>query len=122
MIEIVNLLEEKNPLFVSVSDLPCLNVRTVIAIKNAYFNSGRDACSTWIPVKRWKSRRENIPYREWIDGIEAFPAGINILRGDRIADPQDEYKILSDDPCLALNVNTRADLSEAELFMKCQDS
>ncbi|MDO9323745.1 MAG: 5-deoxyadenosylcobinamide phosphate nucleotidyltransferase, partial [Methanoregula sp.] len=55
---------------------------------------------------------------EEIHGIKACPAGVNILRGDLITEFQDELQILLDEPRLALNVNTRADLADAEAFLK----
>jgi adenosylcobinamide-phosphate guanylyltransferase len=58
-----------------------------------------------------------MPYREQIGDTEAFPAGVNILRGDHIAEMQDEYALLLDEPRLALNVNTREDLARTEAFL-----
>ena len=63
-----------------------------------------------------------MPYRETIDGIDACPAGINILRGDRIDEVQDECPLLLNDPRLAVNVNTRADLARAEKILKIPPS
>ncbi len=42
----------------------------------------------------------DMPYREQINGIEACPAGVNILRGDLIAQPQDELQVLLTNPAL----------------------
>jgi adenosylcobinamide-phosphate guanylyltransferase len=59
-----------------------------------------------------------MPYREKIHGVTACPAGVNILRGDLIEQPQDELQVLVEEQRLALNVNTRADLEKAEIFLK----
>jgi adenosylcobinamide-phosphate guanylyltransferase len=118
MIDAVRFLEEEGPLFISVSDIPCITADIVSSIRTAYDACGKNALSTWVPAGMVKSCRGGMPYREEIDGVEACPAGINILRGDRIGEVQDEHALLLRNPCLALNVNTRADLAEAEAFMK----
>ncbi|MDD1689174.1 MAG: NTP transferase domain-containing protein [Methanoregula sp.] len=118
MVHAIGILEEEKPLFISVSDIPCITGDTVTSIEEAYGSAGTDALSTWIPASRVKSRRGGMPYREQIHGIEACPAGINILRGDRADKVQEEFSLLLDEPCLALNVNTRADLEEAEIYLQ----
>lgn len=118
MIDAVLFLEEEGPLFVSVSDIPCITAGIVRSIAVAYETCGKDALSAWVPAGMVKSCRGGMPYREEIGGVEACPAGINILHGDKINEVQDEQPLLVRDPCLALNVNTRADLAEAEAFMR----
>jgi adenosylcobinamide-phosphate guanylyltransferase len=118
MVEAVRLIGEEGPLFVSVSDIPCVTAGVVKRIAASYERGGKDALSTWVPASRVHTCRGGMPYRECIDGIDACPAGINILRGDRIGEVQDEQQLLLDEPCLALNVNTRADRAEAEAFMR----
>ncbi|MFZ1898847.1 NTP transferase domain-containing protein [Methanoregula sp.] len=117
MVETVRALEEKHPLFVSVSDIPCIDADIISTIYNAYRESGKDACSTWIPSKTVTSCRGGMTYRTKIRDIEACPTGLNILRGDRIAEIQDELQLVLDDPRLAINVNTRADFSAAGEFL-----
>ena len=58
-----------------------------------------------------------MPYHEQIGGVDACPAGVNILRGRRIGAEQDEFALLLDEPRLALNVNTREDLARTEAFL-----
>jgi hypothetical protein len=41
-------LEEQNPLFTSVSDLPCLQPSTLHRIHELYRKAGKPACSTWV--------------------------------------------------------------------------
>ncbi|MDD4137338.1 MAG: NTP transferase domain-containing protein [Methanoregula sp.] len=120
MIEAVRSMEIEKPLFVSVSDIPCITAGIIRSISGIYEPCGKDALSTWVPAGMVKSCRGGMPYREQIDGVVACPAGINILRGDRIDEVQDEYPLLLREPGLALNVNTRADRTEAEAFMRCR--
>ncbi len=118
MISAVGMLEEEKPLFVSASDLPCITSEIIHTINDAYCNCGKDACSVWVPAKMVASCEEAMPYREEIHGIMACPAGINILRGALIEEPQDEYQLLLKETRLSLNVNSRADLAAAEIFLK----
>ena len=118
MVSAVGMLDEEKPLFVSASDIPCITPDIIHTISDAYRSGGKDACSVWVPATMVTSCREGMPYREEIQGIMACPAGVNILRGALIAQPQDELQLLLEEPRLALNVNTRADLAEAEIFLK----
>ena len=118
MIATVRTLGEDMPLFVCVSDIPCITPDIIHTIEHAYTRSGKDACSTWIPSITADYFNEGVPYRQVIEGIQACPAGVNILRGDLIAKPQDELRILLDEPGLRFNVNTRKDLADAECFLR----
>ena len=113
-------LDDQNPLFICVSDIPCITVKVIRRIADAYDSSGKDACSSWVPADLVQSYGGTISYREKVNGIDACPAGVNILRGDLIAQPQDELQVLLSEPGLALNVNTQADLARAEEFIKRQ--
>ena len=117
MVEAVTALEETLPLFVSVSDIPCITPEILRTIHNRYVDSGKDACSTWVPASLLHINTGEEVCHEQIDNIMACPAGVNILQGDRIKDPQDELQLLLSDPRLAMNVNTRADLMRAEGFI-----
>jgi adenosylcobinamide-phosphate guanylyltransferase len=117
MIYAVRQLEEKQPLIVTVSDIPCITPAVVTAVLRPYENCGKDALSTWVPAYRVKSSRGGMPYHEKIRGIESCPAGINILRGDIIDAVQEEFPLLLDEPRLGLNVNTPEDLARAETFL-----
>ena len=120
MIAAVEFLDELNPLFVCVCDIPCITAKVICQIADAYFKSGKDACSAWVPADLVQSCRGTIFYREQVNGIGACPAGVNILRGDLISQTQEELQVLLTEPGLALNVNTRADLASAEEFIKRQ--
>ena len=118
MIDAVEELDEQESLFICVSDIPGITSDNIRYIWDTYASVGNDALSVWVPANLVKSCRGGMPYREHIHGIEACPAGVNILRADQITEVQSEFALLLDDPGLALNVNTRADLAAAELFLQ----
>jgi adenosylcobinamide-phosphate guanylyltransferase len=118
MVEAVQALDERRPLFVSVSDLPCLDAGSIAAVHDAYGRSGRNACSTWVPVTLVRSCRGGTTCIETIDAIDACPVGLNILRGDRIGREQDELRLVLADPRFAINVNTLVDRDAAETFLR----
>jgi adenosylcobinamide-phosphate guanylyltransferase len=117
MISAVQQLEEKRSLVISVSDIPCITPALIADILRSYDEIGKDALSTWVPAHRVKSCHGGMPYRQQIGGVDACPAGVNILRGDAIDAVQEEFALLLDEPRLALNVNTREDLARAEAFL-----
>jgi adenosylcobinamide-phosphate guanylyltransferase len=118
MISAVKTLDDPHPLFVCVSDIPCITTEIIRNLADAYYISGKDACSAWVPSGLVHACRGGMPYREQVHGVEACPAGINILRGDLIEQTQEELQVLLNEPGLALNVNTQADLALAEDFLK----
>lgn len=118
IIESVRILDISEPFFTSVSDLPFIEADLVQEILCVYRECGKAALSTWIPKSSAMKSGSIIPYVECIGGIEACPAGVNILRGDQIGEPQDEEKLLIDDLRLAYNINTREALGKATLWKK----
>lgn len=118
MVAAVRDLDETGPVIVSVSDIPCITPAVITSVIEAYHDCGKDALSAWVPARLVRSCRGGMPYREQVDGMEACPAGVNLLRADHIGEEQDECRLLLDEPRLALNVNTREDLARAELFLK----
>ncbi|HOX35589.1 MAG TPA: NTP transferase domain-containing protein [Methanoregulaceae archaeon] len=115
MVHAVSELGETNPLFVSVCDIPCLHAGVIGTIHTAYRECGKDACSTWVPLVLVHNQ-EGVRYAGQVDGVAACPAGINILRGDIIRKPQEEYRFLLAEPRLAHNVNSRTDLAYVNAF------
>jgi adenosylcobinamide-phosphate guanylyltransferase len=111
---------EKDPFFTSVSDLPCLTPGIVDEIRSAYEHSGKDACSTWVPKRLCDQSGCRTTCVETIEGEPASPAGINILRGDRIHEEQDELRLLMYHKNLIFNINTREELLHAEDFLRLQ--
>jgi len=120
MVDAVVTLGERQPLFVAVSDLPCLQAGILQTIHTAYNDSGKDACSCWVPLSLVRDRHD-ILYADKVNGVDACPCGVNILRGDRIAEPQDEFRFLLHEPRLAYNVNTRADLEFADTYLRSKE-
>ncbi|MDD5143736.1 NTP transferase domain-containing protein [Methanoregula sp.] len=118
MVQAVRSLEEDGPLFVSVADIPCITEVLVASIRDAYGAAKKDALSTWVPAAAVTSCRESMPYRERIGEVDACPAGINIIRGDLAGDEQDEFRLLLNEPSLALNINTKRDRERAEAFLR----
>jgi adenosylcobinamide-phosphate guanylyltransferase len=117
MVSAARNLEEENPMFISVSDIPCITPEIITTILRSYHDCKKDALSVWVPAYRVKSCRGGMPYHEQINGTDACPAGVNILLGKKINAAQEEFAFLLDEPRLALNVNTREDLARTEAFL-----
>jgi len=118
IVETVEALGETGPVFTCVSDIPCIRPETVTTIRERYLESGKDACSVWVPLSFYDSNGCRASYIEEVDGTEACPAGINILNGSNISEPQDEMRLLVRDRRLAFNINTREELSRVRQFLK----
>jgi len=110
IVEAVTELSVSAPLFTSVADLPCLRPEHVMEIQEAYLSQERPALSTWVPRSLCQPASCRTDYRETVDGLQAVPVGVNILLGERISEPQEEYRLLLHDPALARNVNTKEEL------------
>ena len=117
MVFAVHNLEEDKSIIISVSDIPCITPTIITTILRSYHDCGKKSLSTWVPAYQVKSCHGGMPYHEQIDGVDARPAGVNILRGDSIDAEQEEFALLLDEPRLALNVNTREDLARTEAFL-----
>ncbi len=118
LLEAAKSIEISGPFFSCVADLPCLSTGHINKIRLAYEASGKEALSTWVPLPSGKEK-SGTSYYECIQGVDACPVGINILIGDIIDRPQEEEKFILDDPHLAYNINTRADLEKVrELFSR----
>jgi adenosylcobinamide-phosphate guanylyltransferase len=104
-------LEAEGPLFTCVSDLPLITPGIIATIERIYRKVGTPACSVWIPLDlccRTDHRRD---FTQEVQGVPACPAGINLLLGEQIAVPQEEYRLLVSEPRLGHNINTREDLA-----------
>ncbi|MDD1673882.1 MAG: NTP transferase domain-containing protein [Methanomicrobiales archaeon] len=110
LVEAIDEVEEKNPFFTSVSDLPCIRSSTIQYILSLYRNSKKPACSTWIPVQLVKESGISIGYTEHFGKVEVCPTGVNILLGSQIHEEQEECRLVLDVPDLIYHVNTRSDL------------
>lgn len=111
------------PFFTICADLPGISKGHISTVLKQYKESGYDACSVWTPyLLDIQTNQINRIYNHSPD-YPGNPVGMNILRGDRIDEVQDELKILIDDPILTLNINTREELFLAEkLFSPIFDS
>lgn len=117
-IESVLALEVAEPLFTSVSDLPFLHKEIVSHILDRYLVEGREALSAWVPRSLAARHGCRSMYPTNVRGVEACPAGVNILTGAEITRPQDEFQLLVPDPRLAFNINTREDLLLAQKWLE----
>jgi adenosylcobinamide-phosphate guanylyltransferase len=112
IVEAATALEVSAPFFTSVADIPCIRPEHVKEIQAAYFDGGKPALSTWVPRDLCPAGGCRTEYTEMVEGVPAVPAGVNILLGELIHEPQEEHRLLIRDPALALNVNTPEDLEE----------
>jgi adenosylcobinamide-phosphate guanylyltransferase len=108
--EAVGTIGVTGPFFTCVADLPCLRPEIIREVETRYRESGREACSVWIPRELASMSGCRSLYSGTVNGITACPAGINILRGDLIDRPQSELLLLITDKRLAYNINTREEL------------
>ena len=113
--ETVKIIEETGPFFTCVADLPCLNTGHITKIRKKYEVSGKEALSTWVPLP-YKGEWSAVSFVESINGVDACPVGINIIRGDLIERQQEEEKFMIMDRHLAYNINTREDLEKVRHF------
>ncbi|HMA04893.1 MAG TPA: NTP transferase domain-containing protein [Methanomicrobiales archaeon] len=110
IVEAVTTLEVSAPLFTSVADIPCLRPDHVKKIREAYLSQEKPALSSWIPRDLCPVGGCRTGYTEMVDGVPSAPAGVNVLLGERIREPQEEHRLLLHDPALAWNVNTPEEL------------
>jgi adenosylcobinamide-phosphate guanylyltransferase len=115
------LLEERDPFFTCVADLPCLHPAVIGEIKKKYRESGKEACSVWVPRELVLDAGYRSSYTGQIGGVPACPAGINILRGDLIEREQEEFRFLLHDKSLVYNINTRDELERLRSGFPCPE-
>jgi adenosylcobinamide-phosphate guanylyltransferase len=108
--EAAGFLDERDPFFTCVADLPCLHPVVIREIEEKYRESGKEACSVWVPRDMVLSAGCRSLYTSEVGGVPACPVGINILRGDRIGRQQEEFQILLHEQGLVFNINTRDEL------------
>jgi adenosylcobinamide-phosphate guanylyltransferase len=114
--EAVDTIDERGAFFTCVSDIPCLRPDHIRDVKTSYQGCGTEALSVWVPLSGDGKCRDQC-FSKPVDGVDACPAGINILRGDLIARPQEEFSLLVRDNSLAFNVNTREDLEKVRAYL-----
>ena len=118
LVETVEQLGETGPLFTCGSDMPCLTPEAILAVLEEYESSGKDACSVWVPISYGEKLGIRPGYQYPVRGIPAYPTGLNILLGEKIREVQDELQIISENPALAFNINTREELALATVFLE----
>ncbi len=111
--ECIEMLDIAEPVFTSVSDIPCLTPDIITTILAAYQAAGTDACSVWVPAALCREAGAAPAYVQRVDETDAVPCGINILNGAKNGEEQEETALLIDSPRLAVNVNTPADIAAA---------
>ncbi|HJJ47208.1 MAG TPA: NTP transferase domain-containing protein, partial [Methanocorpusculum sp.] len=116
--EAVEFSKEGGALFTSAVDIPYLTADIVANVRDAYFASGKQACSTWVPISLCERYGMRPRYCQKISGVEATPCALNIFLGSLLTDIQDELTLLLHEPRLVFNVNTREELKVAELAFK----
>jgi adenosylcobinamide-phosphate guanylyltransferase len=111
--EAVSIVDERGPFFTCVADLPCITPRIIGEVEKRYRESGKEACSVWVPL----SLGGRDSYAGEVGGVMASPAGLNILRGDAIDRPQEELRLLISERRLAFNINTREELAAVKSLL-----
>ncbi|HVN65965.1 MAG TPA: 5-deoxyadenosylcobinamide phosphate nucleotidyltransferase, partial [Methanomicrobiales archaeon] len=71
----------------------------------------KPALSSWVPRDLCPAGGCRTEYIEMVEGVASAPVGVNILLGERIREPQEEFRLLIRDAALAMNVNTMEDLA-----------
>ncbi|KAF1079041.1 NTP transferase domain-containing protein [Methanogenium sp. MK-MG] len=113
----IAMLDITEPVFTSVSDIPCLTPEIISAVWDTYLAAGTDACSVWVPAAFCRMRGADPAYVQRIDETDAVPCGINILNGAKNGEEQQETTILMDSRRLAVNVNAPADIAAAQQIL-----
>lgn len=108
---------EAGPLFTSAADIPCLSSSVVKYVRDAYLASGKESCSTWVPISLCEKYGMQPRYSAEVDGVSATPCALNIFLGCRVEDVQDELLLLLHEPGLVFNINTRGELEHVEKLL-----
>jgi len=117
LIEFTTETDERSPFLTCASDIPGITPGTINEIYLKYTESKKESCSVWIPEDLIRKINFSCNYRENIRGIISCPTGLNIVNGSRIAEEQDEIKVISEDITLGYNINTPEELSLFENFL-----
>ena len=92
------------------ADLPFITGESIDFILETYFEHGKDALSTLIPVEIFNDL--NLKYEYEYNGL--VPVGVNILRS--VNKIQDEYQLVMEKEELAFNINTLQDAGVANKY------
>ncbi|WP_245618987.1 NTP transferase domain-containing protein [Methanogenium cariaci] len=86
----IAMLDITEPVFTSVSDIPCLTPEIISAVWDSYRAAGTDACSVWVSAELCRMHGTVPAYVQPVDEIDAVPCGINILNGAKNGEEQQE--------------------------------
>ena len=114
--EVITTVGENGPVLILCADIPGIRIHHLTYLFSRYQNEEVEACSVWVPAKYSLGRGSEVPYCQDIGGVSAVPAGLNILLGEKVDSVQTEISVLIDDPALTFNINTPAELKDAEAF------
>lgn len=103
---------DKDTLLFINADLPFISAETIDNVLEYYFDCGKDALSTLVPVEIFEDLGLNYSY-EFNGNV---PSGLNVLRSVNIV--QDEAQLIIPKRELALNINTLLDSKVAEKLYK----
>ena len=103
---------DKDTLLFINADLPFISSKTIDYVLEYYFDCGKDALSTLVPVEIFEDLGLNYSY-EFNGNV---PSGLNVLRSVNIV--QDEAQLIIPKRELALNINTLLDSKVAEKLYK----
>ena len=103
---------DKDTLLFINADLPFISAQTIDYVLEYYFDCGKDALSTLVPVEIFEDLGLNYSY-EFNGNV---PSGLNVLRSVNIV--QDEAQLIIPKRELALNINTLLDSKVAEKLYK----
>ncbi len=116
LIEATEILGLKSPFLIVMADLPLLDAKLIDEVICVYLKVNKPALSVYVPLKVCNEigRRPDIVLNR--EGQLIVPVGVNILDGRLIQEEQDEHLLIMEEPALAVNVNTAADLKIWERF------
>jgi adenosylcobinamide-phosphate guanylyltransferase len=110
----INTLGLDGPVLVVSADLPLLTPDIVDQTITAYGKCGKEALSVRVPSVNVPGKHDTILLDSCVPSI---PAGINVVHGAHMDRAQDEYMLVLDDRCLAMNVNYKKDLAVCERLL-----
>ncbi|MDW7725850.1 MAG: NTP transferase domain-containing protein [Candidatus Methanoperedens sp.] len=108
----------KDRVFITMADLPLITPELIDRIIGKYHEVNTPALSVHMKLEVCTNlglRPDTVFHK---NGGFIVPCGINILDVEKIREEQEDYNLVLDDEELALNVNTRADLSVSEMVLR----
>jgi adenosylcobinamide-phosphate guanylyltransferase len=110
----INTLGLDGPVLVVSADLPLLTPDIIDQTITAYSQCGKEALSVRVSSVNVPGSHDTILLDS---GVPSIPAGINVVHGAHMDRAQDEYILVLNDRCLAMNVNNKKDLAACERLL-----